>query len=209
MRPNPRSHPPRSPTLLVPGPTSRGYCRLSSQQEPTPQRRRPPRQALRLRQIARHPREAPKLPPPSARTPRGPRLKRRRARKRRCPGELPARSSPKTCSSSCPSSVAIFWINGNWGMRSQLAVDRFNRLAKLDLPLEEPQRGSLDALKDLEGSALLDRAGCAAAPQAAPGRRRSKEASRSGAQGGGRSERSYDRGRAAAATPAARERRAA
>ena len=31
-------------------------------------------------------------------------------------------------------------INGNWAARSQLAVDRFNRLAKLELPLDEPSR---------------------------------------------------------------------
>ena len=43
-------------------------------------------------------------------------------------------------------------INGNWGMRSQLALDRFNRLAKLELPLDEPQQASLDTLKDWKGA---------------------------------------------------------
>ena len=43
-------------------------------------------------------------------------------------------------------------INGNWTTRSQLALDRFNRHAKLDLPLDEPQQASLDALKDWKGS---------------------------------------------------------
>jgi hypothetical protein len=43
-------------------------------------------------------------------------------------------------------------INGSWSARSKLALDRFNRHAKLDLPLEEPQQASLDALKDWKGS---------------------------------------------------------
>ncbi len=38
-------------------------------------------------------------------------------------------------------------VNGNWNARSQLALDRFNRVAALDLPLDEPQQTSLDALK--------------------------------------------------------------
>jgi uncharacterized caspase-like protein len=42
-------------------------------------------------------------------------------------------------------------INGNWAARSQLALDRFNRLAKLELPLEEPQQASLDALRGWKG----------------------------------------------------------
>jgi len=42
-------------------------------------------------------------------------------------------------------------INGNWGGRSQLALDRFNRLAMLELPLDEPQQASLDALKGWKG----------------------------------------------------------
>ncbi len=43
-------------------------------------------------------------------------------------------------------------INGNWGTRSRLALDRFNRHAKFDLPLDEPQQASLDALKGWKGS---------------------------------------------------------
>jgi uncharacterized caspase-like protein len=43
-------------------------------------------------------------------------------------------------------------INGNWTKRSQLALDRFNRHAKLDLQLDEPQQASLDALKDWKGT---------------------------------------------------------
>jgi uncharacterized caspase-like protein len=43
-------------------------------------------------------------------------------------------------------------INGDWGKRSRLALDRFNRHAKLDLPLDEPQQASLDALKGWKGS---------------------------------------------------------
>jgi hypothetical protein len=42
-------------------------------------------------------------------------------------------------------------INGNWTKRSQLALDRFNRHAKFDLPLDEPQQASLDALKEWKG----------------------------------------------------------
>ena len=43
-------------------------------------------------------------------------------------------------------------INGNWGTRSRLALDRFNRHAKFDLPLDEPQQASLNALKDWKGA---------------------------------------------------------
>ncbi len=42
-------------------------------------------------------------------------------------------------------------INGNWSGRSKLALERFNRVSALDLPLEEPQQASLDALKDWKG----------------------------------------------------------
>jgi len=42
-------------------------------------------------------------------------------------------------------------INGNWSARSKLALERFNRVSALDLPLEEPQQASLDALKDWKG----------------------------------------------------------
>jgi uncharacterized caspase-like protein len=42
-------------------------------------------------------------------------------------------------------------INGAWGARSRLALERFNRHSRLDLPLEEPQQASLDALKDWKG----------------------------------------------------------
>ena len=43
-------------------------------------------------------------------------------------------------------------VNGNWNARSQLALDRFNRIAALDLPLDGPQQTSLDALKGWKGS---------------------------------------------------------
>jgi uncharacterized caspase-like protein len=43
-------------------------------------------------------------------------------------------------------------INGNWGARSKLALDRFNRHAKLDLTLDDPEQASLDALKDWKGA---------------------------------------------------------
>ena len=43
-------------------------------------------------------------------------------------------------------------INSDWNTRSRLALDRFNRHAKLDLPLDEPQQASLDALKDWKGA---------------------------------------------------------
>jgi uncharacterized caspase-like protein len=42
-------------------------------------------------------------------------------------------------------------INGNWGGRSQLALERFNRHAALKLPLDEPQQASLDALRGWKG----------------------------------------------------------
>ena len=43
-------------------------------------------------------------------------------------------------------------INGSWNTRARLALDRFNRHARLDLPLDEPQQASLDALKDWKGT---------------------------------------------------------
>jgi uncharacterized caspase-like protein len=42
-------------------------------------------------------------------------------------------------------------VNGNWSARSQLALDRFNRLAALELSLDEPEQASLDALKAWHG----------------------------------------------------------
>jgi uncharacterized caspase-like protein len=42
-------------------------------------------------------------------------------------------------------------IDGNWSGRSQLALERFNRLASLELPLNEPQQTSLDTLKGWKG----------------------------------------------------------
>ncbi|HKA65765.1 MAG TPA: hypothetical protein VKD00_08645, partial [Methyloceanibacter sp.] len=42
-------------------------------------------------------------------------------------------------------------INGNWGARSQLALERFNRHAALELPLDAPQQASLDALRGWKG----------------------------------------------------------
>jgi len=42
-------------------------------------------------------------------------------------------------------------INGNWGARSQLGLERFNRHAALELPLDEPQQASLDALRGWKG----------------------------------------------------------
>jgi uncharacterized caspase-like protein len=42
-------------------------------------------------------------------------------------------------------------VKGSWNARSQLALDRFNRVAALDLPLKEPQQASLDALKGWKG----------------------------------------------------------
>ena len=42
-------------------------------------------------------------------------------------------------------------IDGNWGARSQLALERFNRHASLELPLDEPQQASLDALRGWKG----------------------------------------------------------
>jgi len=42
-------------------------------------------------------------------------------------------------------------VNGNWSVRSQLALERFNRLSALELPLDEPQQASLDAPKAWKG----------------------------------------------------------
>jgi uncharacterized caspase-like protein len=43
-------------------------------------------------------------------------------------------------------------INGNWNNRSRFALERFNRHAGLELPLDAPQQASLDALKDWKGA---------------------------------------------------------
>ena len=43
-------------------------------------------------------------------------------------------------------------INSDWNTRSRLALDRFNRHARLDLSLDKPQQASLDALKDWKGT---------------------------------------------------------
>ena len=43
-------------------------------------------------------------------------------------------------------------INVDWGPRSRLALDRFNRHAALELPLDEPDQASLDALKAWKGT---------------------------------------------------------
>ncbi len=43
-------------------------------------------------------------------------------------------------------------INGNWGDSSQGALDRFNAVSKLDLPLDEPAPATLDAIKGWKGA---------------------------------------------------------
>jgi uncharacterized caspase-like protein len=43
-------------------------------------------------------------------------------------------------------------INGNWSGRSKRALERFNRVSALDLPLDDPEQASLDALKDWKGA---------------------------------------------------------
>ena len=40
----------------------------------------------------------------------------------------------------------------DWTARSKLALERFNRVSALDLPLDEPEQASLDALKDWKGA---------------------------------------------------------
>jgi uncharacterized caspase-like protein len=40
----------------------------------------------------------------------------------------------------------------NWTARSKLALERFNRVSALDLALDEPEKASLDALKDWKGA---------------------------------------------------------
>jgi uncharacterized caspase-like protein len=42
-------------------------------------------------------------------------------------------------------------VNGSWGRPAQDALERFNTLAKLDLPIDEPQQATLDALKEWKG----------------------------------------------------------
>jgi hypothetical protein len=42
-------------------------------------------------------------------------------------------------------------VNGTWNARTKLALERFNRVSALDLPLDEPEQASLDALKEWKG----------------------------------------------------------
>jgi uncharacterized caspase-like protein len=42
-------------------------------------------------------------------------------------------------------------VNGTWGEPAQDALERFNGLAKLDLPADEPEEATLAALKDWKG----------------------------------------------------------
>ena len=42
-------------------------------------------------------------------------------------------------------------VNGSWGRSAQDALERFNSLAKLDLPVDDPEEGTLAALKDWKG----------------------------------------------------------
>ena len=42
-------------------------------------------------------------------------------------------------------------VNGSWGRSVQDALERFNSLAKLDLPVDDPEEGTLAALKDWKG----------------------------------------------------------
>src|SRR5262245_53158042 len=42
-------------------------------------------------------------------------------------------------------------VNGSWGRSAQDALERFNSLAKLDLPVDDPEEGTLAALEDRKG----------------------------------------------------------
>jgi uncharacterized caspase-like protein len=42
-------------------------------------------------------------------------------------------------------------VNGSWGESAQDALEKFNTLAKLDLPVDEPEQATLDALKEWKG----------------------------------------------------------
>jgi hypothetical protein len=79
-------------------------------------------------------------------------------------------------------------VKGTWSTRSKLAVERFNRVSALALPLDEPQEASLDALKGWKGPncpvetaavpGAKSRPATAAAPkkQVAPGPRKASKA---------------------------------
>jgi uncharacterized caspase-like protein len=43
-------------------------------------------------------------------------------------------------------------VNGRWGEPEQDALERFNTLAKLDLPVDDPEQATLDALKGWKGA---------------------------------------------------------
>jgi hypothetical protein len=63
-------------------------------------------------------------------------------------------------------------VNGSWGRPVQDALERFNTLAKLDLPVDEPQQATLDTLKEWKGphctiQAAVPRKGKASKYQAA------------------------------------------
>ena len=110
-----------------PGPTE-----TSASTPPRPRRApRPPRTALRS-------------PQPKARTPKSP----RRKPKKTSEAPLPESATREQLAQDMLvelSKLGCYFgsINGNWTTRSRLALDRFNRHAKLDLPLDEPQQASL------------------------------------------------------------------
>ena len=107
---------------------------------------------LRKRGILQLRRKPPSLPRPKARVPSRRRLKLARRPKRRCRKAPRARNSRRTCWPSSRGSAATSAASTAIGAgRSQLALDKFNRLAKLELPLDEPQQASLDALKGWKG----------------------------------------------------------
>jgi hypothetical protein len=69
---------------------------------------------------------------------------------------LPETSDPKEVAANMQTELKRIGcysgrIGDGWGPQSRLAMERFNELATLELPPEEPQTASLDALKAWKG----------------------------------------------------------
>ncbi len=96
------------------------------------------------------PRTPPNSPLPKAKVPRRQRLK--------TDAPLPQGASRQELAQDILAELKLIGcyfgaINANWGARSQLALDRFDRLAAtLELPLDEPQPASLDAWRGWKGA---------------------------------------------------------
>ena len=98
------------------------------------------------------PRRKQSSPRPKARTPKSPRRKATRPPRRRSKSATREQLAQDMLVELSKLGCYSGRINSDWNTRSRLALDRFNRHARLDLSLDKPQQASLDALKDWKGT---------------------------------------------------------